>query len=344
MAPVAGPSPGRLREGAIRVTPEIAVSEHRFVVPAEDAGERLDRWVASRIQGISRTRIQALVEGGCVQVDGKLSRPSHGVRAGEEVVLRIPAVRDSEVAAEAIPLDVLYEDEDIIVIRKPAGLVVHPAAGHPGGTLVNALLHHCGSLSAIGGERRPGIVHRLDKGTSGLLVAAKTDDAHLSLSRQFHDRAVSKTYVALVFGRVQTPEGVIDTPIGRHPRQRKKMAVARGPEGRPSRTSWRLRERIGGMSLLEVRLHTGRTHQIRVHLAEIGYPIVGDVAYGGRREKGERDPVVREALGELGRPFLHAFRLGFRHPRSGESVAFEAALPVELEDLLRVLRERATER
>ncbi len=303
----------------------------RFEVDESLAGRRLDRALAERLPSLSRARLQRMIEAGAVEVSGQRVKPSHRLRAGERVSGRVPEPVAAERALpEAIPLAVAFEDADVIVVDKPPGLVVHPAAGHASGTLVNALLHHCGkSLSGIGGVLRPGIVHRLDKGTSGLIVAAKNDLAHRSLSAQFKRRSIDREYLALVRGKVSADSGSIDAPIGRHPSDRKRFST-RARRGRHAVTHWQVERRLGELTLLRVRLETGRTHQIRVHLASAGLPIAGDPVYGGGR-------AATRALG-LARQALHATRLGFEHPRSGEHLCFDSPLP---EDLARVVEQAA---
>ncbi|MEE8508315.1 MAG: RluA family pseudouridine synthase [Myxococcota bacterium] len=307
--------PGRELPGPARLT---------FVVAEEEAGGRVDSALAE-FAGLSRSRARRWIEEGRVRLDQKNCRPSQRVRAGAVLEAVPPEPRPSPLIPEAIPLAVLHEDSDLIVVDKPAGLVVHPAPGHPGGTLVNALLHHCGDLAGVGGVLRPGIVHRLDRGTSGVLVAAKTDEAHRALAAQFQAHSIEREYCALVRGVPGTDTGRIDRPVGRHPRDRKRMSV-RSRTPREARTNWRVRLRfpISGQAWLEVRPETGRTHQIRVHLASVGMPIVGDPIYGRAR--------VRGSL--LDRPALHAARLGFVHPRTGEPMSFEAPLPADLTRLL----------
>ena len=247
---------------------------------------------------------------------------------GETVTVDVPEVRDTAVAAQDIPLDVVYEDEDVIVVNKPAGLVVHPAPGHPDGTLVNALLHHCGaSLSGIGGEKRPGIVHRIDRDTSGLIIAAKNDAAHLGLSAQLSDHTLARTYECLVVGNLRQDSGTVDAPIGRHPTDRKKMAVVAG--GRPAVTHWEVIARYSGVTHVRCRLETGRTHQIRVHMAYIGHPILGDTVYGAKKP-------VAGLTGQC----LHAVGLRFIHPRTGETVELHCPLPEEFQAQLRKLKEK----
>ncbi|MEN8182591.1 MAG: RluA family pseudouridine synthase [Myxococcota bacterium] len=306
----------RARSGA---TPGV-----RFLAGEEDAGERLDRLLAS-LAGVSRAQVRRWIDQQRVCVDGRSGRASQRVRAGETIEAEPPQPVRADVLAEAIPLAILHEDEDVIVIDKPAGLVVHPAPGHPRGTLVNALLHHCTDLAGIGGVLRPGIVHRLDRGTSGVLVAAKHDAAHAALAEQFRSHVVERVYTALVRGVPGAEAGEIDRPIGRHPRDRKRMSV-RTRAGREAHTHWSIRRRFpaSGIAWLEVRPRTGRTHQIRVHLASVGLPVLGDPIYGKARR-------AREGLT---RPALHARVLGFDHPRSGDRVRFEASLPADLDAIL----------
>jgi 23S rRNA pseudouridine1911/1915/1917 synthase len=259
------------------------------------------------------------------------------VRSGQVLTLRVPPVLQAQPAPEDIPLRLVYQDAHLLVVDKPAGLVVHPGAGTPAGTLVNALLHHVKDLSGVGGVARPGIVHRLDKGTSGLMIVAKNDAAHQALSRQFALRQVDKQYLALVLGVPARKQGEIDAPIGRDKIHRQKMSV-RAEHGRAARTSYELVEAFDGAALLRVRIHTGRTHQIRVHLASIGHPVAGDETYGGRREPACRSPQAREALRGLLRPALHAASLAFTHPATGERVSFRTDLPADLLAVLACLR------
>jgi len=309
---------------------------------AEDKGARLDRFLANKIESLSRTRLKSIILEGKVEVSGQTIRdPEYRVNAGDAVVLELPAPEPAKPEAEKIPLDIVYEDKDVIVIDKPAGLVVHPAAGNRSGTLVNALIAHCGvSLSGIGGEKRPGIVHRLDKDTSGLLVVAKNDKAHRSLSAQFADHGrtgdLSRGYLAFVWGVPKPERGSIDAPIARDPRSRVKMAVRKG--GREAVTHYEVLRKYAGVdgkpvaALVECELETGRTHQIRVHLARAGHPLLGDSVYGaGFQSKAVHLPQgPRAALGKLNRQALHAFRLAFSHPATGKLLAFESKLPKEL--------------
>ena len=291
-----------------------------FEVDEASMGIRVDAWIAE-LTGVSRAQVRRWVDAGRVLVAGAKVRASYRVSLGDSIEARPIEAVEMELTPEAIPLDVLHEDEDLIVIDKPAGLVVHPAPGHPNGTLVNALLHHCGDLAGIGGVLRPGIVHRLDRGTSGVLVAAKNDAAHQSLSTQFAEHSIDRVYRALVRGLPRADEGRIDRPIGRHPRDRKRMSVVT-KAGRDSITNWRVTRRFRDSTVSELEVHpeTGRTHQIRVHLSAAGLPLVGDVIYG--RARG------RDAL--LGRPALHAAHLGFEHPRSGKRMGFDSIMPDDL--------------
>jgi len=272
-------------------------------------------------------------------VDGESARPATRLKAGQHVEYDEPPPEPAEPQPEPLPLRVVYEDASLLVVDKPAGLVVHPGAGARTGTLVNALLHHVGDgLSGIGGVARPGIVHRLDKGTSGLLVVAKDDRTHRELSRQFAAREVEKEYLALVLGQPRGDRGEIALPIGRHPTQRHKMATRPAGTGRAARSSFEVRERLDGASLLSVRIYTGRTHQIRVHLASLGHPVAGDATYGGGRRPACSDPRSRTALSSLSRPALHAACLRFAHPATGRPVELSAPLPEDLAELLDILR------
>jgi 23S rRNA pseudouridine1911/1915/1917 synthase len=276
----------------------------------------------SRASGLSRARVQDLIEGGSVLVDGHPQKPRYAVRVGERVMLVVPDTTPLLLTPEPIPLDILYEDEHLVVVNKPAGLVVHPGAGRTTGTLVHALLAHCRNLPGIGGVERPGIVHRLDRDTSGVMVVAKSETAHVSLCAQFKNRIVRKRYLALVHGDVPREAGRIEAAIGRREHDRKRMGVKR-EGGRTARTAYRVLRRFPGMSLVELSLETGRTHQIRVHLAHIGHPVVGDAAYGGRRERQS----ASSGGSRPGRQMLHAWRLGFRHPRTDSWLAFTASPP-----------------
>ena len=341
-------APSQIAPPAPLIAPE---GPQIFDVGEENAGERLDRFLgqaaAARRIALSRTRLKVLIEAGDVSIDGRLVRdPSARLAAGSRIAFEAPAPEDSSLAGEDIALAVVYEDEHLIVIDKPAGLVVHPAPGHASGTLVNALIRHCGaSLSGVGGVRRPGIVHRLDKDTSGLLVVAKTDAAHRGLADLFADHgrtgSLKREYLALVWGAFDATAGKVDAPIGRDPRHREKMAVMSGERGRRATTHWRLEENLGPASLVACQLETGRTHQIRVHMASIGHPLLGDSVYGsGFRTKaallGDR---ARSALADLGRQALHAAVLGFEHPITGELLRFEASAPKDFMNLLKALED-----
>jgi 23S rRNA pseudouridine1911/1915/1917 synthase len=306
-------------------------------VGAEHDGLRLDQFLAAVLAGHSRSQIQRLIRDGHVRTESKHVRPSTPVRAGARVAVDIPAPAPSSPQPENLPLPILSDDRDIVVVNKPPGMVVHPAAGHAEGTLVNALLHHVRDLSGVGGELRPGIVHRLDRGTSGAMVIAKNDRAHEELSRQFQDREVDKEYITLVWGVVQAGRR-IDAPIGRDPNDRQKMST-RARRARSAVTRITAAEHLRGVSLLHVAIATGRTHQIRVHLNAIGHPIVGDATYGGVRRQ---LPAHLRALARLDRPFLHAARLAFAHPADGSRVEFTAPLPADLQELIADLRREAS--
>jgi 23S rRNA pseudouridine1911/1915/1917 synthase len=308
-----------------------------LIVDPAEAGVRLDVWLVGAAPELSRARVQALIADRHVLVDGHAARASARVRGGESVSLTIPALVAAAPGPEDIPLRVIYEDKRLLVIDKPAGLVVHPGAGQAQGTLVNALLHLVKDLSGVGGVLRPGIVHRLDRGTSGLLVVAKDDETHRALVRQFAGRMVEKEYLALVHGRPKANTGTIDLPIGRDPVHRQRMSV-RAPRGRPARSDYAVVEALDGAALLRVRIHTGRTHQIRVHLASLGHPVAGDPAYGGTRAPSARRPEAKAALQGLSRPALHAARLSFTHPETGLRLTFESVLPEDLTNLLATLR------
>jgi 23S rRNA pseudouridine1911/1915/1917 synthase len=306
-----------------------------FRVDARDAGARLDAYLAARIADYSRARIQRLIEEGEVLVGGRTAKPSYKLRAGDEIEAELTPSTPTEFAPENIPLEIVHEDEDLIVVNKPAGLVVHPAAAIASGTLANALAYHFSQLSTHAGAARPGIVHRLDRDTSGLIVVAKTETAHEKLADQFRAREVFKSYLALVHGRVKEESGRIDRAIARDPRNRTRMAVVGG--GRPALSLYRVRRRFERFTLLDVEIKTGRTHQIRVHLQWLKHPVVGDSVYGGGRDNTVMDARLRARIRALDRQFLHAEQLGFRHPRTNEIVRFNAPLPAELEQFLEEL-------
>lgn len=305
----------------------------RLVADASAAGLRLDQFLTARLTGVSRSQVQRLLRDGRVTSSPHPAKAGLVVTEGLEVIVDVPPPLPAVPAAEDLPLSVLYDDVDIVVVNKPAGMVVHPAAGHAGGTLVNALLHHVKGLSGIGGTERPGIVHRLDRGTSGIMVVAKHDAAHRSLSRQFHDRVVRKEYEAVVWG---TPEkGTrFDSPIGRDPNNRKRMS-SRARGGRSAMTDVIAVEPLRGVSYITLSIGTGRTHQIRVHLSEAHHPLVGDELYGGVRK---RLPTHLASLSSLDRPFLHAARLAFTHPTREQRMEFAAPLPDDLARVLKALR------
>ena len=307
-----------------------------FTVPVELEGFRLDRCLPELNSDWTRSRARKLIDNDTVLLNNKVAKASATVHAGDNVVVDEPPPRPLDVEAEEIPLDVVYEDGDILIINKPANLVIHPAAGNPSGTLVNALLHHCQDLSGIGGVERPGIVHRLDKDTTGIMAVAKSDRAHLALSIAFRHHTVRKTYLAVCFGNPTPPEGDVDAPIDRHPRNRKEMAVVK--DGRSARTRWEVEKQFAGTSLISCRPVTGRTHQIRVHMAHIGHAIVGDPLYSGRQWRNLADSAVQSACRNFPRQALHARRLAFEHPVTKEQVEFEAPLPPDLEGLLETLR------
>ncbi|HJT82757.1 MAG TPA: RluA family pseudouridine synthase [Chthoniobacterales bacterium] len=291
------------------------------VVPKEAAGVRLDRFLAGQVPQFSRSRLQQLIRKGAVTVNGGTMRPRDAARQGDTVRIAEPLPEKSDIRPQPIPLEVLFEDDDLIVLNKPAGLVVHPGAGHREHTLVNALLHHCPSLSGIGGEERPGIVHRLDKETSGCLVVAKNDETHRHLSAQFGARTVQKSYLALVAGKLRRPSGSIEEKIGRHPVHRQRMSVT-SRRGREAKTDYRVLASGRDMSLVQCELHSGRTHQIRVHLHHLGHPVLGDKVYGAK------------TAGHFPRQMLHAWKLAFQHPRTREWRQFEAPIPDDFRETM----------
>jgi 23S rRNA pseudouridine1911/1915/1917 synthase len=304
--------------------PEESTSIELFV-PKDAVRLRLDQFLARELPKFSRSRLQQLIRKEFITLNGATARPRDLVRTGDRVQVNEPPLEKIDNQPEAIPLDVLYENDELIVINKPAGLVVHPGAGHREHTLVNALLHHFPKLSGIGGKERPGIVHRLDKETTGCMVVAKTDEAHRGLSEQFAARSVEKIYLALVAGKLRKKAGTIEEKIGRHPVHRQRMSIA-SQRGRAAKTEYRVLSSSDEISLIECKLHSGRTHQIRVHLHHLGHPVLGDKVYGAKYAKA------------FPRQMLHAWRLGFQHPRTGEWKNFEAALPNDFEEPVKLLR------
>jgi 23S rRNA pseudouridine1911/1915/1917 synthase len=311
------------------------VPDEQFTVEHSQPGVRLDTFLREEFPETSRGAWQRLIEEGHVLINGKTAKPTHCPRAGEIIEIHRPEAKPSEAQPEKIPLSILFEDKSLLVLDKPAGLVVHPAAGHDEGTLVNALLHHCkGSLSGIGGVARPGIVHRLDKETSGCLVVAKNDETHLALSEQFAGRRVRKIYQAVVCGEPLHPFGEIRAAIARHPTERKRMTVVAAHAGRDAHTSYRVLEKLNAAALVEAQIHTGRTHQVRVHLQSIGIPVVGDVTYGAKANK-----KLAELTGYAApRVLLHAKELMFTHPRTKKELRFDAPLPKDFKSALKFLR------
>jgi len=309
-----------------------------FTVEQSLPGERLDVFLREKFPAVSRGAMQRLIEQGHVRVNGQTVKPTHAPRAGEKIEITFPEARPAEAQPEDIPLDILFEDESLLVVNKPAGLVVHPAAGHEEHTLVNALLHHCaGSLSGIGGVARPGIVHRLDKETSGCLVVAKNDETHVALSEQFAGRVVKKVYHAIVCGEVPRKVGEggeIHAAIARHPTHRKRMAVRDDRDGRAAHTSYRVLEKLHHATLVEAQIHTGRTHQIRVHFQHLGHPVVGDDTYGATKNKRLKELANYAAP----RVLLHAKELSFIHPRTQKPLHFSAPLPADFKQALKLLR------
>ena len=307
-----------------------------FTVEKSLPSERLDVFLREKFPAASRGTMQRLIEQGHIRVNGKTVKPTHSPHAGELVEVNWPEARPAEAQPENIPLDILFEDKSLLVVNKPAGLVVHPAAGHEEHTLVNALLFHCkGSLSGIGGVARPGIVHRLDKETSGCLVVAKNDETHLALSEQFSSRVVKKIYHALLCGELAREAGEIHAAIARHPTHRKRMAVHDDGDGRAAHTSYRVLEKLKHSTLVEAQIHSGRTHQIRVHFQHLGYPVIGDETYGAKQNKKLKELVNYAAP----RVLLHAKELSFIHPRTKKTAKFSAPLPKDFQDAVKFLRQ-----
>lgn len=302
--------------------------------PVDEAPERLDLFIARHVPELTRSAVQRLIDAGLITVNGVPPRSSLKLKGGEQVLIEIPPPAPAVPEAEELPLAILYEDGDLIVVDKAAGMSVHPGAGTPTGTLVNALLAHCDDLSGIGGEIRPGIVHRIDKDTTGVIVVAKNDRSHLALANQFKEHSIKRVYVALVYGSPKTDKGRIESVIGRHPTDRKKMSGS-ARHGRHAVTHWKVIGRYGAVTAVELRLETGRTHQIRVHLSEAGFPLLGDPVYGGSgRINNLQDAKLRALIRELGRQALHARTLGFIHPATGQYLEFSSPLP---EDMARII-------
>ena len=313
----------------------MSVRTDRLIVEKSLPSVRLDKFLCEKFPAASRGALQRLIEEGHIRINGQAVKPTHHPHAGEQIDVRWPEARPAEAQPEKIPLDILFEDQSLLVVNKPAGLVVHPAAGHEEHTLVNALLHHCkGSLSGIGGVARPGIVHRLDKETSGCLVVAKNDETHIALAEQFARREVKKIYHALVCGEPARDSGEIRAAIARHPTHRKRMAVRDEGDGRAAHTSYRILERLYAATLMEAQIHTGRTHQIRVHFQFIGHPLVGDDTYGARQNARVKE-LTRYAAPRV---MLHAKNLSFLHPRTKKPMNFEAPLPADFRAALKFLR------
>lgn len=309
-------------------------SEH-FVVEKSLPSERLDKFLCEKFPAASRGALQRLIEQGHIRVNGKMVKPTHSPRTGEKIEVQWPEPKSAEALPEEMPLDILFEDKSLLVLNKPAGIVVHPAAGHEKHTLVNALLHHCkSSLSGIGGVARPGIVHRLDKETSGCLVVAKNDETHLALSKQFADRNIKKFYHAIVCGKLPRESGEIHAAIARHPSHRKRMAAREDNSGRAAHTSWRILEKLNAATLVEAQIHTGRTHQIRVHFQHISHPLVGDDTYGAKQNKKFTEATHYQAP----RVMLHARELSFVHPRTKKEMNFKSPLPGDFREALKFLR------
>jgi len=307
-------------------------------VPKDKEGTRLDLFLSSQKLNLTRSRIQKLIESGKILVNGSTAKPSHKVKVGEKIFVEIPPPQESKILPENIPLDIIYEDEDLLVVNKKAGMVVHPAAGNYSGTLVNALLYHCKNLSGIGGVLRPGIVHRLDKGTSGLLVVAKNDSSHLKLSEQLQDKTLYREYTSLVCGHLPKKVGSIQAPIGRSRKNRKKMVVTK-LKSKEAWTEFKVLKSFQIADLLQLKLKTGRTHQIRVHLAYLGHPVLGDPEYGGRAKwlsslSVNKKKPAQEILNLIDRQALHAFKIGFIHPRTEKYLEFQVLLPLDFSKVL----------
>ena len=310
-------------------------------ISERDQGRRLDQFLSEANLNLSRSQAKKLIEAGNILLSQRPTKPSVHLKAGDVVSGILPQPKPLSLIPESLPLSILYEDSSIMVIDKSPGMVVHPAYGNPSGTLMNALLYHCKDLGGINGVLRPGMVHRLDKDTSGVMVVAKENEAYHQLTKQFKNRTVEKVYLAIAYGRFAKDEGLIDSAIGRHPSQRKRMSI-RTKKGRPAITRWRVIERLNGFTLLEIFPQTGRTHQIRVHLSSMGHPLLGDLVYGRKGRPGSiHDPVLRECVKRMDRQALHAYRLGFNHPRTGERIQFVSPIPQDMREVLEWLRSKA---
>jgi len=311
----------------------------QFIVQNSEQGQRLDALVPVHCSSLSRNACARLIKQGLVTVDSQIKKPSFTLKAGQIVRITHPEPSAPDILAQEMALDILFEDKDIVVVNKPPGLVVHPGPGHAQNTLVNALLHHCKDLSGIGGVQRPGIVHRLDKDTSGVILVAKNDLAHAGLARQFSGRTMDKIYLALAHGVLRDDEGAVNLPIGRHPSDRKRMHVSSLSKGREALSLWKVRERFRDATYVEVEIKTGRTHQIRVHLAAMRHPVIGDTVYGGRKKRGRLPASLQGKIPAPERQMLHAHTIRFNHPITGERLACVASLPKDMADLLAALRE-----
>jgi 23S rRNA pseudouridine1911/1915/1917 synthase len=317
-----------------------------FTIRVSEKGQRrrLDQFLSETDLNLSRSQAKALIKKNYVLLNQRPTKPSIHLKTGDLISVTLPRPEPLSLKPEPLPLTILYEDASVIVVDKPAGMVVHPAAGNPSGTLVNALLHHCKDLRGINGVMRPGIVHRLDKDTSGVMVVAKDDEAYQQLTKQFKDRTVEKVYLTIAYGKFRQEEGLIESPIGRHPSQRKRMST-RTRKGRIAITRWKRLESLDGFTLLEIFPKTGRTHQIRVHLSSMGHPLLGDPLYGRKGRQGSiQDPVLKECVKRMKRQALHALRLVFSHPRTGERVQFESPIPQDMREVLDWLRKRRNDR